>query len=531
VCMSVMTGLPTLISRDMVMNDRRLTADRTRGDVASSDACTNADLIASDQLRRGIVDCNRSNVLPLCVDLDGTLVAGDSFYESLVRVVTTAPQRIPELVVAAMEGKSRLTAALARHYDFDPGVLPYREEVLVLIERQRTRGGTCFLVTASAMPIANRIATHLGCFDSVFATVEGEHIRGVKKAASLESRFGIGGFEYVGDSRADIPCWAIAAGGYTVTPTVVPAALAGKVKPLRPTRHDSTLGTWCRSLRVHQWAKNLIVFLPVLASHTFSVVDFVWNAVLAFIAFCMTSSAVYLFNDVCDIPNDRAHERKKHRPVAAGAIGIPRACMAAAGLLASVAGVICFLPEEFAWVLAAYVGLTIAYSLMFKKLMMLDVVVLAALYILRMFGGHAATGIAHSVWLTTFALFLFFSLALLKRATELRSMGNAGALVAGRGYAPSDLPVIEGLGIGASLLSVLVVALYVRSPDVVPLYRNSMVLLTICPVILYWVGRLWILERRGEIHHDPVVFALRDTVSHVVTAVIAGIVLLATVWP
>lgn len=295
---------------------------------------------------------------------------------------------------------------------------------------------------------------------------------------------------------------------------------------------DHTLASvWARALRVHQWAKNVLVLLPVLTSHTIAQYDTVLHAGVAVLAFCMTSSATYLLNDVCDLANDRAHDCKRHRPIAAGTIGVPQACIASISLLGMACSVAILLPPAFGAILAVYFVTTVLYSVGLKKFVMLDVVVLAMLYVLRVLAGHSATGIPHSVWLTTFSLFLFYGLALLKRAVELRDTHASTAPVAGRGYVPADLPIVESLGVGSGLVSVLVIAVYVKSPDVVALYRNSQILLFICPVILFWIGRLWVMERRGELHHDPVVFALMDSTSYVVAGVIVLITFLAAYWP
>ena len=267
-----------------------------------------------------------------------------------------------------------------------------------------------------------------------------------------------------------------------------------------------------RLLRPHQWAKNLLVFVAVLTAHRFGDAG-AWRAgLLLFAAFCCAASAIYVINDALDVADDRRHPDKAKRPFASGALPRALAWVLAPLLLAGAAVLALPLPRAAGVVLASYVGLSIIYSLLLKRLLWLDVLVLAALYVLRVIAGAFAIAVPMSPWLLGFALFLFISLATLKRYGEL-AMSTTGALD-GRAYRATDAPVVLAIGASAALTAALVLALYVQSDDVVALYAQPLRLWLALPVLLYWLARLWTLAGRGELRADPILFALRDAVSH-----------------
>jgi len=297
------------------------------------------------------------------------------------------------------------------------------------------------------------------------------------------------------------------------------------------------LADWARLLRPHQWSKNLLLLVPPLGAHRLDA-GVLRPALLAVVAFSLAASSAYVVNDLLDLESDRAHPVKSRRPLAAGAISPGAALAVAVAALTAAFLLALTMPAPFAGSLAAYAAITVAYSLRLKRVPVLDVLVLASLYTLRILAGTLATGVPTSSWLFTLAIFLFLSLALVKRTSELRLMsgtrpqgvpspsprvggeraGERGEdLVAhGRGYTTADLETLSMLGVASGLLAVLVLALYLASADVARLYAHHERLWLLCPLALYWVSRLWLLARRGVVDEDPVLFALTDRTSHLV---------------
>jgi 4-hydroxybenzoate polyprenyltransferase/phosphoglycolate phosphatase-like HAD superfamily hydrolase len=466
----------------------------------------------------------------LVVDLDGTLLRSDMLHETFWAALARqwwAP--LAALRALADAGKPGLKRRLAELGPVDPGRLPYNDEVLALVRRWRAQGGRTALVSAADAGLAGRVAAHLGLFDEVHGTTPGHNLKGKAKADFLAERFGAGRYVYVGDAAADLPVWAGAAEAVTVTPSArlrarVAATMAAAGD--RPVTHlpatAQAARTWLRALRPHQWAKNLLVFLPMLAAHRLDAVTLGQSA-LAFVAFSLIASAIYLLNDLLDLDADRAHPRKRTRPFAAGALPLAQGGLAAPALLVAGLGCAALLGPGFLGVMLGYVVVTSAYSLSLKRRLVIDICVLAGLYTLRIFAGGAATGIPLSVWLLAFSIFLFFSLAAVKRQAELVDGAAAGRSGAhGRGYQVEDLPIVSGMAIASGYVSVLVMALYLTSPEVKSLYAAPQLLWGICLVLLYWISRVVMLTHRGRMHDDPVVFALRDPVSRLCLLLVAG---------
>ena len=276
-----------------------------------------------------------------------------------------------------------------------------------------------------------------------------------------------------------------------------------------------------RQLRLYQWAKNALVFIPLLGAHRLSDRNLVLRNVLAFFCFGLVASSVYVLNDLRDVEADRHHPRKRFRPLASGAMPVMVGKALAATLLFAGALLAMQLPKEFRFVLAGYWAATLGYSLGLKKRPILDVGILAGLYTVRMYAGSAATGVPVSEWLASFAMFLFLSLAFIKRAAELVAAGEA---LPGRGYRPVDQGPIFTMGITSGYLSVLVLALYVSSQDVRRLYTHPGWLWLLCPLVLFWISELWLRARRGEVDDDPLIFALRNRSSWIVLALGAAVV-------
>ncbi len=270
-------------------------------------------------------------------------------------------------------------------------------------------------------------------------------------------------------------------------------------------------------LRPHQWAKNLLLIVPLITAHRWADQNALMSVLLALAIFCLTASAVYVVNDLLDLSADRRHRTKRLRSLAAGKVAIPTAALTILGLLALALAGTFFLPPAFAGCLILYVIVTTAYSFYFKKKMLVDVICLAALYTLRIIAGGAAASLTISPWLLAFSMFFFLSLAFVKRYSELASNAKrpAQSPIEGRGYRAVDLELIQSFGPALGAISVLVMCLYINSPDVLKLYRHPEFLWLICPVLLYWITRVWLLANRHQLHDDPIVFALRDRISYI----------------
>ncbi|CAE6754528.1 UbiA family prenyltransferase [Nitrospira defluvii] len=468
---------------------------------------------------------------PLCVDLDGTLIKTDLLWESLLVLLKQNPFLIVLLPWWLFKGKAYLKHEIARKVTLDASTLPYDQELIEFLANERREGRELILATASHVSYAQAVATHLGLFDErVFGSDRSVNLKGVRKVALLVERYGTRRFAYAGNSTADFPVWAEA------SEAIVVNASAGVVSRARTlTTVSRVFGTpvrWvkqvAKALRVHQWAKNVLVFVPVIASHQLTNGRLLLQAGLAFFSFSLCASSVYIVNDCLDLESDRRHPRKRNRPFASGSLSIPFGlALAAACLLGGV--LLAFaLPRLFLLVLVGYLALTTGYSFYLKQFVLLDVIVLAQLYTVRVYGGGAATGVPPSHWLLTFSLFLFLSLALVKRFTELRLMSQAeGKGLHGRGYWVTDLEHISSIGTASGLLAVLVLALYISSKEVLLLYTHADVLWLVCPVMLYWISRVWMLAYRNRMDDDPVVFAVKDPKSYAMAAVIGAILFFA----
>jgi 4-hydroxybenzoate polyprenyltransferase len=471
--------------------------------------------------------------IPLVVDLDGTLILSDLLPEAALAFLRAHPLQVWKLPIWLFQGKAVLKENLARNTALDASVLPYRRELLTLIEEERKKGRAIVLATASPRSFAERVAAHLGCFDAVLATESGLNLVGTKKRDALLARYGERGFDYAGDSSDDLPVWAVARRACVVGANRRVESLARRAGNVEYAPTDARGGLFClklwlKALRWHQWMKNLLVFAPLFAAHRFGDVSALSQAALAFVLFSLCASSVYLTNDLLDLPDDRHHVTKRGRPFAAGSLSVWHGIFAAPVLFfAAFAFALLCQPLAFTGVLAGYYLLTLTYSFALKRLMAVDVIALSILYSLRIFAGAAATGIPVSFWMLLFSTFIFLSLALVKRHAELgreRDKGKA-AKTRGRGYYPNDLEMISALGAAAGYLSVMVLALYIRDPRTMVFYHHPEIIWLACPLLLFWITRVWLVAHRREMHDDPVVFALRDRISQIV-----GLLFCAVFW-
>jgi 4-hydroxybenzoate polyprenyltransferase/phosphoserine phosphatase len=466
---------------------------------------------------------------PLVVDLDGTLLRGDLLLETASAYVTAHPLECWRPLAWLLRGKVHLKGRLADCVDCRLATLPYNSDVLAWLTSERQAGRRLVLATASHRRLADEVATHLGIFDEVLATEGETNLKATAKRDALVARYGKGGFDYVGNDSADLAVWAAAKRAWLVEPSWGLEARARRVVQVIGVFDSGLAGrlrAWAKALRLHQWVKNLLVFVPLFTAHLLGSPEDVKAAFLAFILFSICASSAYVLNDVIDVRDDREHPRKRMRPFASGELSLLAGWTCAPILaICAFAAAYLLLPIRFLAALAGYYLLTLAYSFFLKKIAMLDVVTLACLYTLRLIAGAATIAVPMSFWLLAFSMFIFASLALIKRYTELRvvSERKAEEKAWGRGYYADDRETLASLGASAGYLSVMVLALYIQDPATIMLYSHPRVIWLACPLLAYWIGRIWLIARRGQMHDDPVVFAIKDRVSWLVGALLVGV--------
>jgi 4-hydroxybenzoate polyprenyltransferase/beta-phosphoglucomutase-like phosphatase (HAD superfamily) len=471
-----------------------------------------------------------ANNTPLVVDLDGTLVQTDMLYESYFVSITEGLKHHLSAFGALRRGRASLKAYLAGAGELDYGLLPYNQRVLDLIHAAKSEGRRVYLATASDKRHADGVAKYLGLFDGIFSSDGVTNLSGEVKARLLIKTFGDRGFDYVANNNVDLAVWSHARTAYVVSDS---APLAHKVKSLgiaieRVDASRPSPRIWLKALRVHQYAKNGLIFVPLLTAHAYEV-PLLLNAFLAFIAFSLCASSVYLLNDLVDLNADRRHPTKQKRPFAHGAIPLVQGVIAIPILL--VLAFSCALGTSllFTAVLIVYLALTLAYSLTLKRRLMVDIVVLSMLYTIRVIAGAAALPVVPSEWLLAFSMFVFTCLALVKRYVELAlRIDKELPDPSNRNYRLIDLPIIGALAAASGFNAVTIFALYVSSPAVNGLYRHPELLWLICPILLYWIGRMVVLAHRRVVDDDPIVFALRDRNSYICAASMIIIILLAS---
>ncbi len=476
------------------------------------------------------------NSLPLCVDLDGTLLKTDTLLELLIKALKQNPFLLFVLPFWLLRGKANFKAALASRHTLQSSTLPYNKEFLSFLQLEKEAGRKLYLVTGAHIAVAKPIADYCQIFTDVFATQE-KNLTGKTKADLMTQTFGEKNFAYAGNDMIDRHCWDKARDCYIVN--ALPST-SKKMKRLFSfagefdLRNSNSIQTILRAIRIHQWAKNFLVFVPLLASHNIFSQQALINTLLAFFAFGCCASLSYIINDISDLDADRQHRSKNRRPFASGELSITTGLFIVIALLFATAIISLALPNTFIYCLIIYFTITNAYTLRLKHISILDVTVLAGLYTLRVIAGGYASHTQTSFWLLAFSCFVFFSLAIVKRVSELQTLSNsvAGQAIKCRGYWTSDLPVLTSLGTASAMMAVLVMALYTNNPDVAALYSSPQYLWLLCPIVALWLGRVWLITGRGEMHDDPIVFTLRDKASWLLFTLAALMMILgATLQP
>lgn len=465
---------------------------------------------------------------PFFVDLDGSLLKSDLLLETLISCLVQNPFLVFVLPAWLMRGKAVFKKELSARARLNVASLPYNKDVLDFLVRQKNLGRTLILATAAHEDLADEIAKHLGIFSRVIASDGKNNLSGEMKLSRILELSPREGFSYIGNSLVDFPIFSEANDFVIVNPTALAQRRAAKLEGGQVIRNNiSLIRALVKTLRLHQWLKNTLVFIPLLTAQQLTNVGSLSNTFVAFFVFSLCASGVYVLNDLIDLPSDRIHARKCKRPFASGDLSLGYGFILAVFLPVLGLSISFMLPHMFLIVISVYLAITVAYSFWAKRVVMLDVIILAGLYTIRVIGGAVAIGVKVSFWLLAFSIFLFLSLALVKRCTELYSLSLGEKKAPGRGYRRSDIEYLHGMGVASGYLAVLVLALFINSPEVAIRYSYPQVLWLLCPALLYWLGYIWLMVGRGKVHDDPIVFALTDKPSRIVFGIVIGLSLLA----
>ncbi|RXS97525.1 UbiA family prenyltransferase [Silvibacterium dinghuense] len=467
----------------------------------------------------------------LCVDLDGTLVKSDTLIDSLLLLARTYPLKALQSPLWISGGKAALKARVGALVQLDPAHLPYNRQLLEYLTEQHNEGRKLYLTTGADATLAQRIADHLGIFEEVLASDGATNLTGHNKLESLQRRFAEG-FDYIGNARPDLTLLQHSGEPMVANPDRALRGLLNRHKVTVARQFDdrAPIGKILfKTIRLHQWAKNVLIFVPLLLAHILSLRLFS-QALVAFLSFSLCASATYIVNDLLDIEADRRHPKKRRRPFASGDLSPKTGVLISVTFLAMAFAGAAWLPIGFLGWLLTYLVTTLAYSLHLKRVVLIDVVLLSGLYTLRMLAGGAATSVTFSPWLAALSVFLFLSLAMVKRFSELQNVRASGnALSNGRGYLLADIEQLRSFGTASAYAAVVVFALYINSPDIMDLYHHPTRMWLMTPLMILWLSRVWLLASRGELDEDPVIFAVTDKMSLLIGACIAVIAVLAAI--
>ena len=467
---------------------------------------------------------------PLCVDLDGTLVKSDTLVDSLMLLARSKPALVAKLPAQLLKGKAAFKGFVTESVTLDVPHLPYNRPLVEFLRKERARGRSLYLATGADQRLAARVAAHLNLFTGVLGSDGTTNLIAARKLDRLRAQLGVEAFDYIGNDTPDLPLLAAAPEPMVANPSFR-LQMALRMRKLQPARsfieRRSLLGALVKAMRPHQWAKNILIFVPLLLSHALTPAH-IFDAVAAFFCFSLTASSAYIVNDLLDIDADRRHPRKRLRPFAAGDLGaFAGTLLTVLFLLTAFLGASLITKDFLLW-LGVYLTSTLAYSFWLKRIALVDVLMLAELYILRLIAGGAATHTPISHWLSGFSLFLFLSLGIVKRFAELENLRASGATPKnGRGYLLADQQQLRSFGTASAYAAVVVFAIYISGYDVTRLYRKPQMLWLVVPLMLLWLNRVWLLASRGELDEDPVAFALTDRMSLAIGAAVAVLALLA----
>jgi 4-hydroxybenzoate polyprenyltransferase/phosphoserine phosphatase len=467
---------------------------------------------------------------PLCVDLDGTLVKSDTLLDSLMVLLRTRPGKAWALPAKVIHGKAAFKAYVTDQVALDVAHLPYNRKLLHFLQTEHGRGRDIYLATGADKRLAERVSAHLGIFADVLGSDGETNLTGNRKLDRLRAHLPQAEFDYIGNDVPDLPLLAHSAEPMVANPTLR-LRMKMRANGFQAARdfeeRPHTLGSFFKAIRIHQWAKNTLIFFPLLLSHELRTSQLL-TALLAFLCFSLIASATYIFNDLLDIEADRRHRLKRNRPFAAGDLNPVHGFAIIAVFLALGVGGATLLPGAYSLWVAAYLATTVTYTGYLKRVALVDVLILAGLYTVRLLAGAAATGTVISHWLAGFSFFLFLSLGIVKRFAELENLRvRAIEPNNGRGYCLGDLEQLRSFGTASAYASVVIFAIYISGQEVMKLYHTPERLWLVVPLMILWLNRIWLLASRGELDEDPVVFAVTDRMSLLIGIAAIAIVLLA----
>ncbi len=468
---------------------------------------------------------------PIVVDLDDTLAKTDFFFESLLIFIKQNPLNLFRALVWLLRNdRAYMKTRIAQAVDIEIAKIPFNKPLVNWLKNKQQMGHQIILATATPRKYADGVANQLGFFNQVLATDEDFNLKGANKEKKLIELYGSRGFSYVGDSRADLLVWRSAESAVFVGDS---RQLREDLKKVTRLEHEFPRAcakhVWFRAIRIHQWVKNLLLFVPLLTSHNLTDTGKLGLVTTAFFAFSLCASSVYILNDLFDLGDDRKHRSKHRRVFACGDMSIVRGGALFSMCLFLSLCLSFIVSFEFLLVICCYFFTTLLYSLYLKSRIMVDIIILAALFTLRIIAGAVSIEVELSFWLLAFSMFIFLSLAIMKRYIELLAIRNTGAggHKKARGYYVSDIEILSSLGVTSGCLAVLIMAFYVNSPDVIKLYSQPEFLWLVCPLLLFWICRTWLKACRGSVDDDPVTFVIKDSVSWFCTVIVLLIFWLA----
>jgi len=468
----------------------------------------------------------------IAVDLDGTLTLTDTLHESILALVRNKPYLLLLLPFWLFKGIAHLKQKVAENSELDVTTLPYNQLLIDWLKEEKLRGKKIVLSTAANEKIAKAVVRHLDLFDAFIASDSKTNLKSARKRDALQERYGVEGYDYAGNSNDDLEVWADASNSVVVNASENVLKKASMLTSVTQVFRSEQAGiaVWVKALRIHQWLKNLLLFVPLLAAHQIGNAQFLGLLLIAFLSFSLCASSVYITNDLLDLESDRSHPRKRFRPFASAKLSVLHGVIAAPLLIAASFLLGAVVGVDFLIVLFVYLLLTLTYSFSLKRLVLFDCLTLATLYTMRIMAGAAAVSVSLSFWLLAFSIFIFLSLALVKRYAELLVQSLEGKnSVHGRGYLVSDAPLLQALGVSSGYISTLVIALYLRSENVMSLYTEPLAIWLLIPILLFWLSWVWLKSSRGEMHDDPIVFAAKDKTSLSVAAITALVFIYAAI--
>jgi 4-hydroxybenzoate polyprenyltransferase len=468
----------------------------------------------------------------IAVDLDGTLTLTDTLHESVLTIVRNKPYLLLLLPFWLFKGIAHLKQKVAENSELDVTTLPYNQPLIDWLKEEKERGKKIVLCTAANEKIAKAVVSNFDLFDAFIASDSETNLKSARKRDALQERYGVEGYDYAGNSNDDLEVWADASNAVVVNASENVLKKVSTLTSVTQVFRSEQAGivVWLKAIRTHQWLKNLLLFVPLLAAHQIGNAQSLVLIVIAFFSFSLCASSIYITNDLLDLESDRSHPRKRFRPFASGKLSVSNGVFAVPLLIAASFLLGAIVSVDFLFVLLIYLFLTVMYSFSLKRLVLVDCLTLATLYTMRIIAGAAAVSVSLSFWLLAFSIFIFLSLALVKRCSELLVQLQEGKNKAhGRGYLVTDVPLLQALGVSSGYISTLVIALYLRSENVMSLYAQPLAIWLLIPILLFWVSWVWLKSSRGEMHDDPIVFAAKDKASLSVATIAALVFIYAAI--